>query len=147
MPHSTHNVYDTDTHFVIDPVTRMITNTSKKTVIVQYDHNSERFTFEVPRYIDGHDMSSCNEVEIHFNNRGNGGQANGTYTVTDLAIHPDDENIVTCSWLISEEATQFAGPLRFLVRYQCTTDGKIDYAWSTAPYNGITVTPGIYNAN
>lgn len=141
-----HEVYDNDVHFVIDPITRMITNNSRKAIIVQYDHNSERFTFDVPRYIDGHDMSSCNEVEIHFTNSGQNGRASGRYSVTDLAVHPDDEDIVTCSWLIGEESTQYAGPLRFLVRYACVTDDQIDYAWSTAPYNGVTVTSGIYNS-
>lgn len=45
----THNVYDTDTHFSINPVTRMIKNeSSKKVTLIQHDHNSERFTFELP---------------------------------------------------------------------------------------------------
>lgn len=146
MPHI-HEVYDNDVHFVIDPATRMITNNSRKAVIVQYDHNSERFTFDIPRYIDGHDMSACNVVEIHFNNQGPTGKTNGAYMVTDLAVKPDDETLVTCSWLISEDATQYAGPLRFLVRYSCVNDGVIEYVWSTAPYNGVTVIDGIYNRN
>ena len=63
-----HPVYDTDLHLLIDPITREITNESGKTVIMQYDHNSERFTFEIPRYVDGHDMSLCNVVEFHYIN-------------------------------------------------------------------------------
>ena len=47
----THDVIDYDKHFVIDPVTRQIDNKSGKIVLMQNDHNSERFTFEIPRYV------------------------------------------------------------------------------------------------
>ena len=63
-----HSIYDCDTHFVIDPVTREIKNESEKTVIVQNDHNSERFSFELPKTIEGHDMSLCNVVQVHYLN-------------------------------------------------------------------------------
>ncbi len=66
MSHN-HNIADSDTRFIIDPITRIIRNqASKKTTLMQNDHNSERFTFELPRYVEGHDMSLCNAVEIHY---------------------------------------------------------------------------------
>jgi hypothetical protein len=38
-----HDVYDTDTRFAINPITRVVKNqSSKKTTLIQYDHNSER---------------------------------------------------------------------------------------------------------
>ena len=57
-----HSVYDTSLHFIIDGNTRLVKNsTEAKVTLVQYDHNSERITFELPRYIDGlksrHDKS------------------------------------------------------------------------------------------
>ena len=55
MPH-THPVVDSDLHFAINPLTREITNNSKKVKLMQYDHASEIFTFEIPRYVDGHDI-------------------------------------------------------------------------------------------
>ena len=61
-----HSVIDTDKHFVIDPVTREITNNSEKLSLMQNDHNSETYTFEIPRNIDGHEMALCNVVEIHY---------------------------------------------------------------------------------
>lgn len=67
MPHS-HSIYDTDKHFLIDPSTRSITALSDKLTLIQYDHNCERYTFEIPRIIEGHDMSDCDSVEIHFDN-------------------------------------------------------------------------------
>ncbi len=63
-----HEVKDKDTHFMIDPETMEITNASEVKALKQGDHGAERFTFEMPRYIEGHDMSVCNKVEVHYNN-------------------------------------------------------------------------------
>ena len=139
-----HDVYDTDRQFSIDIVSRTIKNNStSKTTLMQYDHNSERFSFEMPRYIEGHDMLECDGVEVHYVNGTNG----GIYKVQDLQVHKDDETKVVCSWLISQNATQIVGALDFLLRFYCTTDGEIDYVWNTSIFKGITITKGIYNEN
>ena len=144
MAHS-HSVYDTDTHFTINPVTRAIKNdSSKKTILMQRDHNSERFTFELPRYIEGHDMSLCNQVEVHYLNIASKTEQNsGLYTVDDFQISPEDENTVVCSWLISKNATQLKGKLTFLLNFRCLEEGFEKYSWHTDVYNGINVSEGI----
>lgn len=59
-----HEVNDSDNKFIVDGISRAIKNTSaSKTTVMQFDHNSEVFTFEIPRYIEGHDMMECNRVE------------------------------------------------------------------------------------
>lgn len=138
-----HSLYDTDPHFKINPVTRQIDNTSGKIVLMQRDHNSERFTFEIPRHIDGHDMSVCNEVEVHFINMDNSTKEKNSdkRTLTDLQLAPDDESVVICSWQIDEDATAYAGSLAFMLRFACMADdgATTDYAWHTAAYDAITV--------
>lgn len=52
-----HDIVDSDPHFVIDPLTRKIIKHTEKSILILGDHNSERFTFELPRYIQGHDMT------------------------------------------------------------------------------------------
>ena len=144
-----HSVYDSDLHFAISPMTRAIKNMStQKTTLIQHDHNSERFTFEIPRYIEGHDMSTCNAVEIHYLNIDANTKATneGVYKITDLQISPEDESVVICSWLISQNATMLIGSLNFLVRFACVTDGMLDYVWNTAVFTGIAISPGIYNS-
>lgn len=141
-----HSVYDTDSHFSIDPITRTIKNESpKKVTVMQYDHNSERFTFEVTRYIEGHDMSICNRVEVHYQN----GDTKGVYEVKDLQVYPEDENIVVCSWLISQNCTKFAAALDFRLTFKCIADDgtTLDYIWSTAMHRGISVSAGISNSD
>lgn len=147
-----HSVYDTDNHFIIDGVTRAVKNASQtKTTLVQNDHNSERFTFEVPRYIDGHDMSGCNRVQVHYINIDSKTAKTedpltnaGVYEVDDILVSKEDENVVTLSWLISRNATQYAGSLNFMIRFACLSDeGVVDYAWNTLPHTNVSVSSGI----
>lgn len=145
-----HSVYDTDTHFIIDGDTRVVKNVSAtKTMVVQHDHNSERFTFELPRYIDGHDMSTCNLVEVHFLNVDSQTkkEKSGIYEIEDLQVSPEDENVVICSWLISGSATWYVGKLYFVVRFCCVTGSLVTYAWSTAIHQNVSVSEGILAEN
>lgn len=142
-----HSVYDNDTHFRIDPVTRQIKNETGKIILMQNDHNSERFTFELPRYIDGHDMSVCNKVEVHFINlkADKTEKSADVYPVEDLQVSPDSEEVVICSWLISQNATKHAGSLNFVLRFACLTGNVIDYQWYTDIHKGISVSESISN--
>ena len=143
-----HSVYDTSLHFIIDGNTRLVKNsTEAKVTLVQYDHNSERITFELPRYIDGHDMSLCTNAQVHYINieRKTNRESVGVYECDDLQIAPDDENVVICSWLISKNATRFVGSLFFVIRFVCSEDREITYSWNTARHTGLSVTDGIYN--
>lgn len=145
-----HPVYDTDPHFSIDSTTRGITYESKeKLVIVQGDHNSQRYTFELPRYIDGHDMMLCDLVQVHYINIESGGRGRGTgvYKVTDMQLATDDQNTVVLSWLVSQNATKYVGSLNFVLRFACTSGSKIDYAWSTTVYSAVAIITSIDNAD
>lgn len=140
-----HKVYDTDGHYIIDANTRLLKNASTARVtLVQRDHNSERITFELERFVDGHDMSLCNSVRINYTNKGASGSAEGCYLVSDLQISPDDPSVVVFSWLVSQHSTQYEGPLTFSIRFICSSDGStVDYAWSTVAYAGLVVSKGL----
>lgn len=145
-----HSVYDTDPHFKIDGDTRTIANMSEvKTVLVKGDHNSERFSFELPKMIDGHDMLQCDSVQIHYLNidASTRETATGVYEVDDIQASPDSEDVAVFSWLISGNAIQYVGPLSFSIRFVCTTDGEVDYAWNTVIFSGINVSDSISNGD
>lgn len=126
-----HSVIDSDTRFVINTITRQLKTDSRKATVIQHDHNSERFTFELPRTVEGHDMSLCNLVEVHYLNTDTKTKQEykGVYVCDDL--HIDGDNVV-CSWLISHQATRLVGKLAFVVRYCCTEADVVQYAWNTA---------------
>ena len=148
MPH-THQIYDSDMHFVIDPITRNITNNSSKITIMQYDHNSERFTFEIPRVIEGHDMSLSDVVRVHFINIGSitTNTNPGIYEVDDVAASLDDQDTITFSWLISGASTKYNGSLHFAIRFYCLSDeSEIEYSWGTNIYSGINVANSFDNS-
>ena len=138
-------VFDTDPLFIVDAVTRAIKNMSQSKVsIIQGDHNSERFTFQLPRYIEEHDMMESSKVEIHFINSGSG-QSKGVYTVDDLSINDEDTSTVKCSWLLSKATTSYSGKLAFKIRFVCFADDGVTvaYEWNTAPFTGISVGEGM----
>lgn len=141
-----HQVFDSDAHFSADPITKTLKNeSSQKTTVIQKDHNSERFTFEIPRMIEGHDMSLCNDVKVHYINidASTKQENKGVYVVDDLQISPEDDQVVICSWLVSGNATQLKGPLSFSISYSCVTD-DLDYCLNTAAYKAISVAEGVY---
>ena len=148
MPHS-HPIYDSDKHFIIDPITRNIVNNSSKLTIMQYDHNSERFTFEIPRVIEGHDMSLSNAVRVNFINIGSikTNTNSGVYEVDDVTVSLDDPDTITFSWLISGAATKYNGSLNFAIRFYCLSDeSEIEYSWGTNIYSGIKVSNSLDNS-
>ena len=138
-----HSVTDSDARFTINPITRQIRNdSSRKTTLIQYDHNSERFTFELPRYVEGHDMSLCTKVEVHYFNIDpkTKEERSGVYTAEDFCICPDNEDVVLFSWLVSQNGTKLAGILKFFIRYKCEDENKVvRYSWNTAFFTGISV--------
>ena len=144
----THKIIDEDKNFVIDPINRIITNNSDKVKVVQFDHNSERFTFQCPRTIEGHDMSQSTSVRVQYINIDKKTRKTniGVYEVDDLKVSPDDSDTVIFSWLISRNATELTGVLGFLIEFMCIEDDNtISYAWHTDIYKYITVSNGMDN--
>lgn len=145
-----HSMRDSDSHYVVDPITRVITSgTPVKSTLIQYDHNSEILTFEMPRYVEGHDMLRCTSVTVHFTNTSDANRLSnqGVYEVQDFASAEDDADTIVWSWTISGYATQYVGPLSFAIRFACTSGETLEYAWSTAPFTGIKISSGIYNSD
>lgn len=151
MAEHKHHVTDTDAHFRIDAITRNISAVSGKSALIQGDHNSERFTFELSsRYIEKHDMSLCNVVQIHYINIDSAkkAQTSGVYEVEDMEVSTEDDNKVTLSWLISENATRYSGSLSFLIKFKCVDDdGKVSYVWNSGIFKGISISDGMDNGN
>lgn len=141
-----HNVIDADVSFIIDAMHGKIKSESKKLTLREGAHNSERYSFELPRYIEGHDMSLCNKVEVHYLNTSTKKKdtfATGKYTVEDMRISPDDESKVIFSWLISKNATKYAGVLSFSVKFKCIEDDIETYSWPTEIFAEIRISDGI----
>lgn len=149
MAHN-HNIVENDPYFEINPHTREVTYTGEKAeLLIQYDHNSERFTFRMPQIIEGHDMLISDRVEIHFKNIGSRSdeETSGVYYVSDLAqIEGTDQ--IKFSWLVGKASTVYAGVLKFIIRFVCLKDnGKVDYSWSTGVCSGKWIGEGMNNNN
>lgn len=147
MVHS-HLVRDMDKHFIIDPIARTVTNAeSKKTLLMQNDHNSERFSFEIDKFVEGHDMTLCNKVEVHYVNIDvNKKDSNpGVYEVDDVEVNPDDPNKLIFTWLVSQNATMYNGMLLFNMVFACVENGEVTYRWCSGMNNSIAIAKGLNN--
>ena len=142
MIFDTQSVTDFDFPFVIDPITREISNEKlEKKVLIQGDHKSEVFTFEVPRFPEGRDLGLCNVIQVYYINvdAKSRKQSSGIYTVDDMHVHEFSGDILTCSWEIRSGATTYAGPLSFMLRFAQLDGTKVKYSWSTKTFDGISV--------
>ena len=138
MAHA-HPISDDDRLFVIDPTNRSITYEGDNIVLVKGDHNSEVFSFESPRIVEGHDMSLCDHVRIHYSNtdRRKKNESKDIYYVTDCVVNGDSVNF---SWTLSGNATKYYGTLSFLIQFCCLDeDGTYSYIWNTDTYKSIPV--------
>lgn len=126
-----HEVRDMDTHFIIDPLNNMaITNANEaKNTLQLGDHDSEVYTFELPRFIEGHDMTLCNSVDVHFINAGSDKvhNSNGVYIVEDMEIADGGNETLLFTWTVSGDGTKYAGSLNFRIKFACIEDGKYTY--------------------
>lgn len=140
MAHN-HSVSDTDRHFSINPITKLISSEpGQKTSLVQYDKRSEIFTFRLPRYVESHDMLQTTDLRVYFRN----GKTTGYANIYNLALDSQDSSKVSFSWLLNDDATQEVGDLSMQIRFACYTGDETDYVWSTAIYQGVKVLPALF---
>lgn len=140
-----HSVFDTDPHFLVDEQTRQITYQGDELPqIVQYDHNSEQFTIMLPKVIDGHDMTLCNDVRVNYINVDSQTKdtSKGSYEVKDITA---GESEIACVWLVSGNATKYAGKLSFMLSFMCKENEIITYRWNTLTNSELTVGTGMEN--
>lgn len=143
----THVVHDVDSFFAIDPITKIITAGASDTHLVQYDHNSETITFKIPKEIEGHDMSLCDRVEVHFVNRSNGTSVGnrtnneGIWAIQDLVVWDEDPEFLVGTWPVSQDATLLNGTLQFKLKFICHDTEEIPgYILNTVTFTGLVVT-------
>lgn len=151
-----HPVWNDDPLFVIDPDSRTITKESSngKTQLMQYDHNSEVFRFKIPTTIEGHLITDCDIKQIHYINTGTGTSVSnresnvGIYEIPELSGDIDGSDHVYFDWLISQNATQLIGDVKFQIKFGCTDPdrpGVVDYMWGSQVYSAVEILPGINN--
>ena len=81
---------------------------------VQYDKNVESVTFDCPRYWDGIDLLN---MAMYINYIRSDGKT-GSYhvaDVADVAVDPNDENMIIFTWTIGEHVAYVNGKITFLV--------------------------------
>lgn len=124
--------YSDDKYFYVSE-TKDITTNSGQTNLTQED-NSQLIPFEIPRYYDGVDLSSDRmTIQIHYV-RPDGGE-NYTNPINVMR----NTSKIRFGWLVTSDATQIAGTLKFEIVVIGTNEKGDAYLWRTRPSNGLTV--------
>lgn len=143
---------DTEKRLLVDPVAKTIVlkyRNQKAIALAKGDKNSVRIIFELPRYIDGYDMSGeTNVIQIHYANLSidKKHQSKGFSVAVSREI---EENKLSVAWLVPKTATLYAGVVSVGItveRYE-TVNGKAEevYSWSTLPFGKIIVGDSLDN--
>lgn len=146
----THNVTGAAINFILDENLN-ITAASDPVSLKQGDHKSRLKTFVMPRYFEGHDMSLCNKVEVHYNNINVNKSTRATTTnksfdeVQNFGVLADDENKIGFNWLVQGDATELSGKLEFCIRFACMEEEVIEYQKFSGIFAGLVVDENIYN--
>lgn len=147
-----HEVIDQDCSFYIDPAKDMaITCEGTVKGLKRGDMGAEVYSFSMPRYIEGHDMSTCNKVEVHFNNIHKDRTTREITTnrsfdeVEGFGVTKEDEDTVTWTWKPSGDATQLDGTLAFCIRFACMEGAEITYQKFSGTFESIPVGETIWN--
>lgn len=98
-------------NIVVDSDRFVVVPDSLKKIGVQYDHNVETVTFDCPRYWDGRDLST---MRVYISYMRSDGML-GMQLCENVTVDSADENLMHFDWVITENVTQVAGYISFLV--------------------------------
>lgn len=146
-----HNIIDNDVHFIISDTGEINLLSDNKDSIIyiqQFLHLSESFTFEAPRYIEGHDMSLSNIVNIHFTNIDSKTkeESKDIYSVDGLKVDEQDENKIIFTCKLKDTCTRYVGLLKFSIIFECYEDDVVIYRWPTDIFSKIMIRRTNYNS-
>lgn len=134
-------------YFSVNTAEKVVVKQSEwKITVAQYEQDATCLVFDMPRYIDGHDMLACNAKEVHYTTRGGG---LGVYEIVDAALKRGSDKIITFSWYLSGIATENVGPLSFVIRFaeiENSNPTNILFDWYTLSNDkDIEITAGMNN--
>ena len=111
-----------------------------KRIGVEKDHNIETVIFDCPRYWDGRDLSLM-KVYVNYMCAN---KAVGSYPAKLVWVDDTDDSIMHFEWEITDNVTQAAGPISFLVCTKYTNEaGKLVNHWNSEINDDMYVSKGL----
>ena len=131
---------ETEEHIVIGLDHSITVPENLKKIAVQYEHNMESVTFDMPRYCDGIDMSKM-KIYVNYIRSDN---IPGSHLVEDVTVDETDSELIHFTWTINGHVTEVSGNITMLVCARETdSNGKLTNLWSTELNSELYVSPGM----
>lgn len=139
------NLNDTHKHFIVNEhreIKLEESNDKVQNILLTKDNDSEEITFRIPRYYDGIDLTTKN-ISIYYIRPENDYDKDVPQNIIeDLLIEDYNENYITATWVVTNQATSTEGKLIYAIIAE--GDGLEDeYFWQTKP-SYFQVDKGIY---
>jgi hypothetical protein len=140
-------IKDTGAFFTIVPETREVTVPKTHKVIgVVGDHLAEQLTFEIPQYIDGHDIGGCARRYVSWANVD--GEP-GNDQLNELTERPEGakEGMLYFTWTIRDRLAAAKGLVQFSVHFEDIDDqGVTLYHWGTTNCKNCEILDSVNHA-
>lgn len=131
---------DDEPHIVIGKDRYIVVPEELKRIGVESDHNIETYIFDCPRYWDARDLS---RMRLYVNYMC-ANKVVGSYPVQYMWIDEVDNELMHFEWVISNNVTQAAGALSFLVCAKMADDaGYLENKWHTELNEEMYVSKGL----
>lgn len=108
-------------------------NVSKKKITITKESNARFFSFEMPRYSDGYDLTSFPTIQFYYvNAKGTSGRS----VAVNVSCSTD---AIRFGWLLDAAVTAVPGKLMFEVQVLGTTEEGKPYVWRSVPCDVLYV--------
>jgi hypothetical protein len=127
------NIKDSGLFFTIVPEKRqVVVPETHKIIGVVGDHMAEQLTFEIPKTIDGHDISGCARRYVAWKNAKG---TTGSDALVELTDPPEDakEGMLYFTWTVRDQLTEAKGQISFSLHFVDVVigGGGVIYHWGT----------------
>lgn len=125
-----YNEYFDDQVSLIDKNKNILLDASQFNIT--QESNSQYIPFQIPRYVDGYDLTQT-VLTIHFVN------SNGFEDYANPINVEYNSTAIRFGWLVDYRVTAVAGKVQFEIQAIGTNSKGDNYVWRTRPHNGLDI--------
>lgn len=120
----------------IDPIQRsfLIKDTHNLVLGFEGDVNSQKVTFQLPKFHEGHDLTRCGQKTLRWKNL-----ATGVEDWSELAVVGESDDKWLATWIVPPAVYTAASVIQIAISIYDLNGTHVAFAWNTATFSGFIV--------
>lgn len=120
----------------IDPIQRsfLIKDTHNLVLGFEGDVNSQKVTFQLPKFHEGHDLTLCGQKTLRWKNL-----ATGVEDWSELVVVEESSDKWIATWIVPPAVYTAAGIIQIAISIYDLNGTHVAFAWNTATFSGFVV--------